>query len=502
MTAIRLESPITTTSSLPVHELEVFWSKPISIIPETKNNIPYPLYALPPIIQNAISAYQQYGQQPLPLIACSALANVSLACQTLGNVARDRMLVSPVSLYFLVVANSGERKSAADYAFSQAIREWQLQTRDKLGPEVRIAQTVYHAWKVEREGLLSQIRRSSLVGKNTKILRQMLIELVANKPDVPLLPVLFFEDATQEALASHIAHGWPSASLWSDEGGIVMSGHGMQQNATKFIALLNRLWDGKAFIAHRKTTKSFTVANRRLTVNLMMQPIILEQMLSKNGGISRQSGFLARSLVAYPESSMGARYYQEPPESLASLPEFHSRLLACLNSSWSIDKNGCHNLPTLTLSHQAKINWVSFFNKIETGLKNAHQWSSIKDFASKSAENVVRLAALFHLFDGKTSEISAEYIDNAAEIIYWHLLEIKIILGETPQTVRQQDAIRLLQWIRDKGLTETSPRYLQQYGPIRAKKCRDCAVQILSEHDYLKEIRRDGKTILLVNPKC
>jgi hypothetical protein len=41
---------------------------------------------LPPRTQNAVVSYQRYGQQPLPLIACSALANVSLACQTLANV--------------------------------------------------------------------------------------------------------------------------------------------------------------------------------------------------------------------------------------------------------------------------------------------------------------------------------------------------------------------------------------------------------------------------------
>lgn len=496
-----MEAPIVEIESSNTNRLQEDWPDPVSIIPETENSAPYPLHALPPIIQNAISAYQQYGQQPLPLIACSALANVSLACQTLANVARDRMLVSPVSLYFLVVANSGERKSAADYAFSHAIREWQLNMRKQLEPEVKAAQTIHYAWKVEKEGLLSQIRRSALIGDNTEILRQMLVQMVENEPDVPLLPVLFFEDATQEALASHIAHGWPSASLWSDEGGIVMGGHGMQQNATKFIALLNRLWDGKAFIAHRKTSKSFTVANRRLTVSLMMQPLILEQMLAKNGGISRQSGFLARSLVAYPKSSMGARYYQEPPEALASLPEFHDRLLDCLNQSLALDKKGCHNLPTLTLSAQAKANWVSFFNRVETGLRNANQWLSIKDFASKSAENVARLAALFHLFGGKEGDISAESLDHAAEVIHWHLLETKIILGDNPQTIQQQDAIKLLNWIKEKELTETSPRYLQQYSPFREKKRRDHAVQILSEYYYLKEIKRDGKTVLLVNPK-
>ena len=53
------------------------------------------------------------------------------------------------------------------------------------------------------------------------------MEVIDDEPKIPLSPVLFFEDATQEALASHIAHGWPSSSLWRNEGGIVMGGHGM-----------------------------------------------------------------------------------------------------------------------------------------------------------------------------------------------------------------------------------------------------------------------------------
>jgi len=316
----------------------------------------------------------------------------------------------------------------------------------------------------------------------------------------PSSPSYSLKTPPQEALASHIAHGWPSASLWSDEGGIVMGGHGMQTNSTKFIALLNRLWDGKPFIAHRKTSKSFTVANRRLTVSLMMQPLILEQMLAKNGGISRQSGFLARSLIAYPKSAMGCRYYQEPPETLAALPEFHQRLTDCLDTSLSLDKTGCHAIPTLVLSHQAKAAWVSFFNKVESGLQHSSQWQTIKDFASKAAENVARLAALFHLFEGREGDISVLQIEQASEIINWHLFETKMILGNQPQTPSQEDSIKLLQWIIDKGLSETTPRYLQQFSPIRDKSRRDLAIQTLSELNYLKTEKREGKTILTINP--
>jgi hypothetical protein len=47
---------------------------------------PYPMDALPPIMRNAACTYQQYGQQPLSLVACSTLAAASLATQGLLNV--------------------------------------------------------------------------------------------------------------------------------------------------------------------------------------------------------------------------------------------------------------------------------------------------------------------------------------------------------------------------------------------------------------------------------
>lgn len=92
-------------------------------------------------------------------------------------------------------------------------------------------------------------------------------------------------------------------------------------------------------------------------------------------------------------------------------------------------------------------------------------------------------------------------IEIAGEIIRWHLHETKIILGNQPKTAAEQDAQRLLQWILEKELLETSPRYLQQYGPIREKILRNRAIQTLIEFHYMREIKQEGKTLLLVNPK-
>ena len=223
------------------------WEAPIALTEEQISQLPYPADAFPSIIRNAVNTYQKYGQQPLSLVSCSALANVSLACQSMANVARDALLVSPISLFFIVIANSGERKTAADYAFSKATREWQQKTRERIEPQIKVAQAMHQAWKTTKDGLFSKIRRSATVSE-AEALSEILIDLTQNEPHIPLLPILFFEDATQEALASHLAQGWPSASLWSDEGGIVVGSHSMQNSATKFIALLNRLWDGKPFV--------------------------------------------------------------------------------------------------------------------------------------------------------------------------------------------------------------------------------------------------------------
>jgi len=481
------------------NKAHTIWLTPIPIVIEGSQSLPYPAECLPAIIRDAVVTYHQYGQQPLPLIACSALGNISLACQTMANVARDRLLISPVSLYFLIIAASGERKSAADYTFSQAIRHWEQKTRETLAPEIRDAQTCHQAWAAEKEGLLNKIRRAAFTGEDAAWLRQKFIAIMKEEPTIPLSPTLFFEDVTQEALASQIAHGWPSSSLWSDEGAIFLSSHSMQTNTTKFVGLLNRLWDGKDFITHRKTSKNFIVANRRLTVSLMMQPLILQQMLAKNGGINRQSGFMARSLMTCPTSAMGERHYQEPPESLTTLRLFHHRLTECLNESLFLDKNGCHEIPTLSFSNPAKTIWVSFFNEIESGL--AKSWATIKDFASKSAENTARLSALLHLFDGKQNQINCEEVERAIEIIRWHLSETKRIFCSEPQSTEERDAIKMLAWIKEKMLQTTTPRYLQQYSPIREKQRRNKAIQILEGHHYVQESCIEGKTILLINPK-
>ncbi len=91
-------------------------------------------------------------------------------------------------------------------------------------------------------------------------------------------------------------------------------------------------------------------------------------------------------------------------------------------------------------------------------------------------------------------------MDQAISIIRWHLNETKRVLGSQFLTPTQQAANKLLKWILDHELTETSPRELVQYGPIRDKTKRDEAIKTLLEDNCLQEIKEKKKVTLLLNP--
>ena len=476
------------------------WGAPLPLSPTLSSDIPYPINALPASVRDAVTAYQRYGQQPMPLVACSALANLSLACQALANIARDRYLVSPLSLYFLVIASSGERKSAVDTVLSRTVRDWETQIRQQRAHEVHTATVLHQAWCMERDGVLAQIKRLACTGDNVSFLKAVLTRLSEQEPEMPMVPTLYFEDATQEALAVHLATGWPSAALWSDEAGIVLGSHSMQSNPTRFVALLNRLWDGKPFTTHRKTSHNFVIEHRRLTVNLMLQPMLFPALGSAPTGISRHSGFMARCLLAFPTSAMGQRFYQEPPHTLEGLQRYEQRLQACLAQTASLTAAGCIDLPTLELSTAAKRHWVRFFNHIEAGLADNGQWIGIKDFASKASENVARLAALLHLFEGKLGDIDTEQVEQAIEIIHWHLQETRRLVNDIPAGQHTVDAHALLRWLTAKEQRTITVRDIQRLSPLRDRSRRDAAIALLVEHSMARLLNEGGKTWLMLHP--
>lgn len=492
------------------------WPDPSPIYEPHEQEKEYPLNALPKIISEAVAEYRTYGQQPISLTASSAIAAASLATQGLADVARDPQLVGPISLNFDIIAVSGERKTSADRHFNRAIREWQVAQSERMKPDEDKAKAAMAAWEAEHEGLLAKIRAVSgrskkVVGEKTvgeeadiQALKDSLAKLAETRPNGVIVPKLFYEDVNAETLAVLLASGWPSASLWSDEGGLVIGSSGMNdENLMKFLALLNRLWDGHWFDRDRLTARCAEIRGRRFTVSLMMQPIVMARLLGACGGAARNMGFIARTLIAWPRSTIGERPYKDPPADMSKSNQFNARLGELLDSGLTTkEPRMALTPPRLSLQYEAKQVWTRFFNDVEAGLARTGEFGGMPDIGSKIAENAARMAGVFHvLVHGPDGEIDERLMKAGISVVTWHLNEARRIIDTSHQPEEVADAEDLLGWLLTRP-EPIEPRTILQFGPprLREKKRRDAALKILIDKNWVIESGRP--TRLTINPKA
>lgn len=384
---------------------------------------PYPIDALPGSIRAAVEEVAGFVKAPLPMVASSALGAISLAGQAHIDAKRANRLHGPSGLFLLTIADSGERKSTCDGFFASVIHKYQKEQAEAMKPAIKEYQAGIAAWEAEREGLLSAIKETGKKGKPTNDLKTELTQLQQEKPEPPRVPRLLYSDVTPEALTYGLAKQWPSAGIMSSEAGMVFGSHGMSKDSImKNLSILNQLWDGSSLNIDRRTSESFTVLGARLTIGLQIQEATLRAFFDKSGELARGIGFLARFLVSWPESTQGSRPFTEAPENWPRLAAFHQQIAAILNEPVTIDENGALTPFMLELAQEAKAAWVEYHDAIEKNLRVGGELQSVRDVASKSADNAVRLAALFQWFDKPGSqEIGLAAFESASRVVAWHL---------------------------------------------------------------------------------
>ena len=466
---------------------------------------PYPLDALPDTIRAAVEEVAGFVKAPVPMVASSALAALSLAIQAHANAKRAEKLHGPVGLFLLTIADSGERKSTCDGFFTRAIRDYEEAQAEAAKPVLKDHRAAIEAWEAKRGGVKEKIRQLAKDNKPTAGMESALRDLEHDKPEPPRIPRLLYADATPEALAYGLAKQWPSGGVVSAEAGIVFGSHGMGKDSVmRNLGLLNQLWDGTSLTIDRRSTESFTVRGARLTVALQVQEPTLREFFSRSGALARGTGFLARFLVAWPESTQGQRPFTDPPANWPHLAAFHRRIAAILDQPAPIDEDGALTPPMLPLTPEAKAAWVEYHNAIEGELSSGGELYDVRDVASKSADNAARLAALFQMFEGAGGAIGADAFEGASRITAWHLHEARRFFGELALPAELADAARLDSWLIEycqRERTHLVPtREAQRLGPIRDKEKLTTALRELEELDRVKVAQEGRRKTIKVNP--
>ncbi|HMU88780.1 MAG TPA: DUF3987 domain-containing protein, partial [Agitococcus sp.] len=323
-----------------INPLSNQWLEPDPII-APQEIADYPIEHLPEPLRLLVLEIVDYLQCPIAMAANSVLAALSLSTQGLVNVSRDNSLIGAVSLFLMVIAESGERKSACDNLVLKAIKKLNDERFCHDKEQNNDFLTELNIWNSQNNGLHASLTHASKNGEPTDDLKEKIKTHAITKPMQPKGTTFLYEDATIEALTKGLYFNSPSGGIFSSEAGVVFGGHGMNKdNSTRNMAALNKLWDDDSIIVGRSdVSKNMLLTGRRLTLCLATQESTVRAFFDGTNGLARGTGFGARFLIAWPKSTQGTRLYKAPPSHWPHLTRFSSHVLSLLNTDLTIDEN-------------------------------------------------------------------------------------------------------------------------------------------------------------------
>lgn len=465
---------------------------------------PFPTPALGPILAPALEALQRTVQAPAPLIAQSLLGVASLVAQPHANVIIDGR-VMPLSLFLITIGASGERKTGIDALVLKPVMVRQRELVDSYKVLLADHKNAVRVWEQAESAAIKEKVTDLGKVRQARQEKAKALESLGESPEPPLLPNLLAGDPTSEGLFKLFANGQPSLGLFSDEGALFVGGHALARDARlRTIGALSKLWDGRPLDRVRGGDGASILYDRRLSLHLMMQPLVAAELL--NDPIYQDQGFLARVLMAWPETTAGTRLYvANDPYTEAAMGRYWQALTTLLYRPHSL-REGTRNELTprhLPLSADAKAQWVLYFDAIERELGAGGRLEAIRGFASKAAEHTARLAAVLALIaNPDITEIDLKSVQRGILLMEYYVTEALRIHDAGVADPELQLAQKLLDWLHNlKDKDGKSERYIHlakiyQLGPsgIRDAKTARRLLDVLAKHRWVTKI--DGGMML------
>ena len=459
---------------------------PQPLLPDTTPPTPYPVDALPHVMREAVEAIVEHELVPAAIAGQCVIGATTHLAQTRVNAwhPKGKPGGSPCSLFSLSLFGSGEGKSSA--------RKLAFKTIDEAEKEAR---TRYRQVSADIEAMAAGLKGKART------------EFLAANP-LPPDPQTQFSDATFEPLAGEFIRGKPAASWDTDEGGQMLGGSSLKADtvAATLGGLTKGFDDGRFERTRSKCNLegSGVAYNRRLSIHLQAQPVTVAEALRDPLLVGQ--GFLARFLLAAPDSLAGQRFTTTEALERSSyadsrLQRYWGRCQEIAASPEHIDlETGEVRPPVLQLDAKAVEVWVDFRNEIESHLGLLGKFAGIKPFANRGAEQALRLATVLGCFEG-IEQIDDDCMRRACMLVRYSLSEWLRYTDAGAVDPDLQKAADLMNWLRDPKRIEKWQEFhvndLGKSGPaaMRSAKVRDRVLAILIRYNHL--LTSDGKQFRL-----
>jgi hypothetical protein len=468
---------------------------PLPLMREQPPAEPFPVEAIGSVLEPAARAIQDIVQAPMAICAQSVLAAATLAVQGHADVMLPTGQTRPICNFLITVAQTGERKTAADQEALAPIIKREARLRDAWDADYPIYKNAKMAWDKARDFAIKH------ANGDPELIKQKLAAL-GDEPTEPLVPLLTCAEPTYEGLVKLLMRGHPSIGIFAGEGGQFIGGHGLSNEAKlRTAAGLSDTWDGTPIKRVRAGDGIVILPGRRVAMHLLAQPGVAAEMLSD--GTLLDQGLLSRVLASAPDPTSGTREWREPdPRSRVTLNQYCAQMLRILDAPLPLRDGAANELTprALTLSAPAVRAWIAFYSAVEPRLASGGELDPIRGLANKLPEHAARLAAVLTLVRNlDASEIGADEM-NAGTLLAAHYASEALGLFGVSRTNPELKTTRsLLEWLLKRGKPIVSLPCIYRLGPsaVRDKASAARHAAILENHRHLIRIPEgaeiDGK---------
>ena len=471
--------------------------KPLT--PQSSELPPFPVECLPEPLRSYVSSVSEHSQTSPDMAAVIGLGTLAVCLQSKYRVEGSPGYFEPLSLYTVVIAPPGERKSSVMNDMTRALRDYADEYNRSRSADIK-------ANRRERESLQRQInaqqKKLEQSGKwEDEAQLNVLNDQLEALPE--LKPARFFaDDCSSEALTSLMAENGGVISVISTEGGVFDMMNGRYSNKVNIDVWLKGHC-GDTIYVDRKCREAESIAHPALSAILSIQPCVLEEIMT-NATMSGR-GLIARFLYASPPSRIGSRSFTSrpiPPEIEADYRSMIYRLMA-------LDRP--EEPRTLTLAPDATEQIAEYFQHHERFLVGEGQ--AISDWASKYIGAVLRIAGLIHVAEMQPEGspiITGATITRAICIGQYFLQHSLYAYSMMGTDLSIQKARFVLAKLRKKEITQIKRSELFQMCRGKFfKKTEELlpTLELLADHGYIRmeepehfTVGRPPDTRIFVNP--
>ena len=444
-------------------------------------NAGFPTHSPFPFVDAVLDEVERDTKAPRPILMFGLLTALSVSIQGLFDVRKPTGQCVPTSLLLLTVAESGERKSSTAEKFLAPIRSFQKKQESVWKEQVTEWKVKEKIWLIKSKEIEKKIRSLCRKQESTAEAELELMKHTTERLARPRQFKMLYDDSTSEALFCGLHENLSSAGIISSEGGL-------KGRAFNDLPKQNAMWSGDPVVVDRKVAESYQLYGARLTFSVMTQPVAFNAYMKARGDDARGSGLWARFLVCDPDSTQGKRLLDSATVSYEHIHRYGERIEQLLTCNLDLLRHTCKKRSEVVFSPAASKLWVEVFNEIESGIAENGRFDKMADLASKLADNIARVAALFHVFEGGDGGISSESLEFSIDLCLWCSDEFFHLF--IPVSELDLDVVQLKEWLslkRGEGYSWLKRNEIMQYGPrkLRSKKRLDACLDEMASLDLV-----------------